>query len=116
MRPTDEQALHALRVVAAWLGLGSTAAPASYDQAHMPPGATSRSAFLERHRQRVRDGVEGWSRVGQGRVVTAAAWAADVERETSRSRRRPVAPPLAANDSRGAIAEALGIRVHARPR
>jgi hypothetical protein len=91
------------------LGLGHTT-PSTFDAERLPPGIT-RDAYLRRHRDRVRAGVEGWSRVGQGRVVTAAAWAADVERETMRARRRSTTvTPVAANDADDELDAALGIR------
>jgi hypothetical protein len=115
--PTDEQALEALRTLRAWLGLGA-GAPTVYTADALPPGVRSRSAFLERHRERVASGVEGWSRAGQTRQVTRQAWELDVDQQTKRTRRKVVAVP-AANDAAprdisAELDERLGIRVHGR--
>jgi hypothetical protein len=111
-RPTDAAVLEALRIVAAWLGLG--APPTStYDAERLPPGITRR-AFLDRHARNVRAGVEGWTRVGRARVVTAEAWAKDAEASTRKARARKVTPPTAANDIVDELDAALGIR--SRPR
>ena len=83
-----------------------------YTQHALPPGARSRGAYLERHRQRVRAGVPGWSCSGQVRTVTAEAWAADVARETTRTRApKPAAPPPAANDVESEMDRRLGIKL-----
>jgi hypothetical protein len=110
----DARALAVGRAVLALvdaLGLGSMAARVAYDAQHLPPGVT-RDAFLRRHRARVREGVAGWARSGQGRTVTRSAWEADVAEETARSRRRPVTHAPAANDDATSVERALGIRVH----
>jgi hypothetical protein len=75
-RPSDEEAVRALRVLAQWLGLG--AAPAIYTADALPPDCASRDAFLRTHRARVRARTSGWTRRGKVRAVTAEAWAADV--------------------------------------
>ena len=106
---TDEQVLAALATLRVWL-VGATT-PTTYDQDRRPDGAGSRDAFLRRHRDRVRAGVEGWTRTGQARVVTAAAWAFDVQRETERARARATTvPPTPVNDVDDELDRELGIR------
>ncbi len=105
---------HALLALLAALGIGQAIAPATYDADHLPP-RISRDGFLRRHAGRVRDGVEGWTRTGQSRAVTAAAWALDVESETQRGRARkrtakaPVPPANDDGDGRDELDIALGI-------
>ena len=82
--PSDVDALAALRVVAAWLGLGAASLPAIYDQTQLPPGVT-RDAFLRLHRARTKERAPGWSRRGKARLVTAEAWSAEIARDTSRA-------------------------------
>ncbi len=111
MLPDDERALIVGRCTLALLdALGLTAAtrtPATYDADHLPPGVKKRP-YHERHARCIRSGADGWTRVGHARVVTVAAWEADVAAETSRSRKRPAVAP-AANDV-DTLDAALGIR------
>jgi hypothetical protein len=121
--PADARALEIGRLVmqvAALVRGESLAASSTYDADRLPPGAT-RDAFLRRHRARVRDGVEGWTRVGAARVVTADAWAREVAGETGAARRRPLATPPqrrdaapANDDADDALDRALGIRTTRR--
>jgi hypothetical protein len=112
MGPDDERALELGRLImraAVLLRLGAPT-PAMYTQDRLPPGVT-RGSYLRRHGARVSDGAEGWTRVGKARVVTAAAWDADVAHETAGARARPrlavVAPVPSIGDS---IDARLGIR------
>ena len=110
MTAEDAKALAVGRAVLALvdaLGLGSSSAPSVYTADALPPGMT-RDAFLRRHRARVRAGVEGWTRAGQGRVVTREAWQTDAQAETTRTRR--TASQDAANDVDAKLDAALGIR------
>jgi hypothetical protein len=104
---------HAVLALVDALGLGHTT-PTTYDAERLPPGIT-RDAYLRRHRDRVRAGASGWTRVGAGRVVTAAAWDLDVAAETNRARRRAATvAPAAANDADDDLDRQLGIRVRGR--
>jgi hypothetical protein len=90
--------------------LEADGAAAVYSQTSLPPGAVSRGAYLERHRQRVRAGIAGWSCSGQVRTVTAEAWEADLARQTARTRApKSAAPPPAANDVESEMDRRLGI-------
>lgn len=91
MTPTDEQALAALRTLRAWLGLAASA-PTTFDAERLPPGIT-RDAFLRRHRRRWRARAEGWTRVGQARVVTVEAWQHDIDEEAAIARARSARTP-----------------------
>lgn len=111
--PSDHEALAALATLRAWLGVGAASSAEVHDQDHLPPGEEGkRDHFLRLHAQRVRDGVRGWSRLGKRRIVTAQAWEAELERETSRARAR--APKLAlvptARNVSAELDRALGIR------
>ena len=88
--PTCEQAFQAFRTLIDFVGR-SGATPTSYDQQRLPPG-TTRDGYLRRHRRRLREGVSGWTRCGQARVVTREAWTLDVEAETGAARSRASAP------------------------
>jgi len=118
MTPSDEQALAALRTLWAWLSLTPSAAT-TYDAERLPPGIT-RDAFLRRHRRRWRAGVEGWTRVGQARVVTVEAWQRDINEEAAtaraRSTRAPrVRPVVVSTSTIGEQLDAhLGIRTRRR--
>jgi hypothetical protein len=70
------------------LGIGLRALTTIYSQYDLPQGARSKEAYLERHRDRVRAGVAGWTRSGKVRGVTQEAWELDVAEQTSRSRRQ----------------------------
>jgi hypothetical protein len=111
-RPNDERATAIGRAVLALLDALDIGASASttYSATSLPPGI-SRDSFLRRHGARVREGLEGWTRTGQSRVVTSEAWAADVERETARARRRSTTvAPVPSNDVDDELDAALGIR------
>ncbi len=97
MNPTDSEALEALHVLRAWLGLGASA-PVLYTLEALPPDATSRDAFARIHRAKARSGVEGWTKCwerprGHRGGVGGARRAADAvctrSREADRSRRPP---------------------------
>ena len=108
-RVSDEQALDALRTLRRWLGLGGAQA-STYDADRLPPGVT-RDGYHRRHRARMREGIEGWTRVGQARLVSASAWALEVARETQRARTRSTtAAPVASNDVVDELDAALGIK------
>ena len=87
-RPSDCDALAALRLIASWLGISDANAPTAYTQAELPPDCTSRDAFLRRHRERAKSRVPGWTRSGKTRAVTRDAWEADVREETQRHHAR----------------------------
>ena len=95
------------------LGIGTgTTAPAVWTQDSLPPDATSRDAYLRRHRRHMKAGTPGWSCSGQTRSVAVEAWRADVAGETARARaRRPAASPApAANDIHDQLDRAFGIK------
>jgi hypothetical protein len=112
-RPTDGEVLAALRTLAAWLGLSGPGAPETFDQNNLPPGVVSRGAFLERHRERVGQGVDGWTRTGKTRVVTREAWEAEVAAETGRPRTRKARLEIV-RDPGDELDRALGVRVTRR--
>ena len=93
-RPSAEQALEALRLVATYFGFGRMEAEV-YDQDARPPGACSRDAFLRLHRSRVRARTPGWSVLGKRRLVSGEAWALEMEGDTARARTR-TSPKLVA--------------------
>ena len=107
--PSDEEALAALATLRAWLGVGAAPSPAVYDQTHLPPGV-SRDAFLRLHRARTRERVEGWSRRGKARLVTAEAWRVEIERDTSRARTSKTSFRAAPANVHDDLDRALGIR------
>lgn len=93
------------------LGIGDATAPAEYHQDALPPGARSRGAYLERHRQRRRARVPGWTKQGNARLVTAAAWAADAAVETARSRLATATEMVESTSTAdAALDQQLGIR------
>jgi hypothetical protein len=106
--PDDAQALEALRTLRAWLA--GPATPTTYTQVALPPGIT-RDGYMRRHRVRMRARVDGWTRCGQARLVSASAWQTDVESETASAAGRPrhlriVPQPLSLSDE---LDRALGI-------
>ena len=113
-RPTREQAFEAFCTLLAFAAV-PTGVPTSYHQDHLPPGIT-RDGYLRRHRVRARAGVEGWTRCGQARLVTAQAWEEELRAETSRARgRTAVEPPSASEDDGDVLLDAaLGIRARGR--
>jgi hypothetical protein len=88
--------------------------PLVYDQDHLPPGARSRGSYLERHRGHIALATPGWSAVGKIRRVTAEAWEAEVEAETTTARAARTSAVTPDNDVRAdnelELDRKLGIR------
>jgi hypothetical protein len=111
--PTDVEALNALGILRRWLAGAPTAR--EFHQDDLPPGV-SRDSFLRRHRLRMQDGAPGWTKCGKSRIVSAAAWAEDVAKETSlaalrRSPLRVVRASPTVDELDAELDRALGIRV-----
>jgi hypothetical protein len=100
------------------LGFSTPVAPIIYSTASPPPDVASGDAFARIHRTQLRASVQGWTKNGSVRAVTAEAWAAYVAERTRAARARPkrVSPTVAANDVSGAMDAALGIRTRAGAR
>ena len=112
---SDVEALAALRVLRAYFGAAST--PDIFTQHRLPPDATSADAFLRRHRAQIDARAPGWTKSGKTRAVTADAWRADIEAETSREAaarpRRLKVVETAPVDAVAEVAAALGVRLRA---
>ncbi len=87
----------------------------AFDQHRLPPGCRSVGVYLEKHRQQVKLGTHGWTRCGKTRCVSAEAWAASIQNETTKATKYRAPPRLAVvPDVDDVLDEQLGIRTRRR--
>jgi hypothetical protein len=104
-RPSDVEALAALKTLRTWLGLGESSGSIVYTQDRLPPDCESRDTYVRRHRELRKARVLGaWAR-GKTLACTPEAWATALP-----PRRRATKPEATPANDVELVAAAFGIR------